>query len=277
MSIVTLAALRRMTALIPPIPHASGLSNRIVKPLYLTISRDPVELPVWNGLRMKLDPADALGGYLCFIPHLYDRWERGVIENHLRHDMTFVDLGANIGAYSLWASQFLSAEGGLVAIEASPSVFRTLEHNLRLNTIRAPWKAICKGVSDKQETLSFAQNIHGNAGGSGFLPESKGSAIPLECDTLLSVLLSNGIDRMNFLKVDIEGFELRVLRRFFQDVRGLPALKPEFVLVEIFEGPLRAAHANTAALLGVLDSAGYVTVEHHGNSLFRLRPDKSAR
>src|SRR5580658_10181849 len=94
--------LSALTRRIPDLPHASALSNRLVKPLWRRMHRGAFRVSVWKGVDMIVDPADALGGNLAFIPHLYDTWERQAIRDLLPEGGTFVDVGANIGAYTLW-------------------------------------------------------------------------------------------------------------------------------------------------------------------------------
>lgn len=262
--------LRGLAKLIPPITHATGLSNRIIKPLYCVLYSGQVTITIWGNIVITLDPCDCVGGNLCFIPHLYDRWERQVLAQYLRPNMTFVDLGANIGAYSLWASKFLGSKGEIVAIEADPITFKTLEHNLHQNRVNASIVAINKGISDQAEELPFSRNQTGNSGGNTFLASNVVSDF-IQCDTLLDVLIAAGVKEVNFIKINIEGFELKVLNKYFKDVEDSPNLKPEFLLIEIFEGPMGQDNNYLLDVFALLETQGYEAIEHRGNSLFRLK------
>lgn len=267
---LSLTILRTLASFIPPFPHASGISNRLIKPLYCWLSHGPVTVTIWNGTRLMLNPCDCIGGNLCFIPHLYDRWERRMLAKYLKPDMTFVDLGANIGAYSLWVSRVLGVNGEIVSIEADPEIYRVLVHNLELNCIDANVTTIRSGVSDAEEDLPFSRNLTGNAGGSSFLSGGE-SALSIHCNTLSTLLNESGVRKVDFIKIDIEGYELRVLRKYFDDIQDSPALKPQFFLIELFEGPLSNDNIYIKAILALMENEGYFAIEHRGNSLFRLK------
>jgi predicted methyltransferase len=88
---------------------------------------------------------------------LTGRWEpflsRFVLDT-LRPGDTFVDLGANIGYYSLLASRLVSEKGRVYAIEGSPSIFERLTENVALNKM-TNITAIHAIVSDKQGSRPF--------------------------------------------------------------------------------------------------------------------------
>jgi FkbM family methyltransferase len=264
-----LTVLRGLTRLIPPLPHASGLSNRIVKPFYNAFHRGRVTIPVWGGMLATVDPADAMGGNLCFIPHLYDRWERRLLSRYLRPDSVFVDVGANIGAYSLWAGLFVSEGGTIVSIEADPDTFRTLTANLECNRLRARLVPLQVGVSDRPEVLWIRRSTTNAAGNTLIESENSGPSVP--CKTLYAVLEEAGIRRVDFLKVDVEGMDLKVLRKYFEETASHPDMHPALALVEILEGPAAKRPGYMQEMIDMFASNGYDAVEHRMNSLFRRR------
>ena len=64
--------------------------------------------------------------------------------------MTFIDLGANIGAYSLWASKYLGPSGMTRAIEADPITFHKLTINFSQNHLDPQVLMVNSGISDKE-------------------------------------------------------------------------------------------------------------------------------
>src|SRR5580704_12313131 len=72
-----------LTRRLPDFPHASGLSNRVVKPLWARTHRGVYRVRVWEGVDMIVDPAEGIGGNLAFIPQLYDVWEREALRTRL--------------------------------------------------------------------------------------------------------------------------------------------------------------------------------------------------
>lgn len=264
-----LKLLRMLTMLIPPLPFASAISNKIVKKLYCALFSGEATVIIWGDITMTLDPCDCVGGNLCFLPHLYDRWERSVLAQYLKPEMTFIDLGANIGAYSLWASKYLGPSGTIIAIEADPVTFHKLTTNLNQNHLDSQVLMVNSGISDKEEELDFFRNTSDNAGANSFVV-AHGEKVKVKCNSLAEVLNSLQVMKVDFLKIDIEGFELKVLKKFLHDAKKLPSLKPEYLLIEIVEGPLWQNKKLLSDMLELLRCNDYILEGQKGNSLFRL-------
>ena len=126
---IELSLMRIIGRCLPPIPHATAVVNRILKPIYLRKPRSVVVAKAW-GFSFRLDPAEAIDGGILFYPHLYNRAEFMWLRDVLKPTDFFVDVGAYIGAYALIASRHCRR---IAAIEANPEVFRTLTENIRLN------------------------------------------------------------------------------------------------------------------------------------------------
>lgn len=210
-----------------PRVRGAGAAANLLKRVYLRKNRGPVDADVF-GMTMRLDPQECIDGGILFYPHLYERTEVRFMLEHLRPGDCFLDVGANIGFYSLLASRAVGAHGRVIAIEADPINCDKLVGNLRLNGIRNV-TAVCVGVSDKQERLGLGINATGNRGGNSFLSLGR-VTIPVECQPLSAILERHGVEAIAGAKFDIEGFEYRVLRQFFSDVG--PKLHPQFLIVE---------------------------------------------
>lgn len=123
----------------------------------------------------------------------------------------FVDVGANIGYFSLLASSLVGDTGRVVAIEASPNIFRALNEHLALNRIRNV-RTVNVAVLDQRGTVSLFRGEQGNVGqtttraaaGRNFECEVK--AEPLE-----QVLTAEEVSRARIIKIDVEGAEWAVV------------------------------------------------------------------
>jgi FkbM family methyltransferase len=260
--------LRWLTMRIPPIPHASGLSNRIVKPFWLRIAREqPVVLPVWGKTRMLLHPADTVGGNLTFIPQLWDRWERNYIRTWLKPGAVFIDVGSNIGAYSLWAAEIVGPAGTVIAIEPDPETAEILRRNIALNRWQSVISVCRMGVSDREEILLLERPCTGDMGVTRLVSGCGGGGAPIACLTLATILRQAGVSRVDMLKIDIEGSETRVLREFFKETQSEIQLRPEHLLVEFDEGPL--SQADKRSLAELIRANGYKLVHSGPNAVFR--------
>ncbi len=217
---------------------------------------------------MILDPADCVGGNLAFIPHLYDRWERAAIAKYLPAGGVFVDVGSNVGAYALWAARHAGKTGTVIAIEAEPENYRTLVENVRLNGFADRVIALEAGVSDQESILTLSCNRTGNRGAHSFTRVSP-AGVPVRCSTLDRFLEEARIHHVDMMKMDIEGFELRVLSAFFQRVPPASPLRPRFLLVEIDGGP--APEGEKQTLVRLLLDEGYRVLRKGSNWLFERR------
>ena len=232
-----------------PIIRGSGvLVNRLFKPIYCRKNRSSIWVDV-HGFAMYLNPGECVDGELLFAPQLYDRREISYLNENLRAGDTFVDAGANLGIYALLASRAVHDSGTGVAIEADPENFRRLTMNVDENKItNIVLRQI--GISDKEETLSLKLNTTGNRGGNSFAACGSGQAVDVPCMPLLDILEQQGIERIKGIKLDIEGFEARVLRAFFRNADSV--LHPGFVIVEV-----NPVYSDLGSPVDILQDHGY--------------------
>ena len=253
------------------VPHCSAIGNRLLKPIYKAIfGQTWITSEIWDGIVMEVNPSEAIGGNLYFSSHLYDRDERTWIAEMMGNQGTFVDVGANIGAYSLWAHSCMKHGGRIVAIEADPENFQVLRGNLKRNGVAEQVIAINMGVSDAPGSLTFYRNTRGNNGGNSFQAQEGNEPIgDLPVRPLHEILVEAKVLHVDFMKMDIEGFELRALTRFFVDcVMPGPDLRPSCLLVELDEGPRGNDRMYREQLMGLLAENDYACAKEGKNALF---------
>jgi len=252
--------LRMLCRAVPPLPHATAIGNRVLKPVYLRKPRHDVLVDTL-GLQMRLNPYEAIDGAYLFHPHLYDRAEVRFLQRHLRPGNVFVDVGAHIGFYALLGARAVGSRGTVVAIEPDPVSYERLRWHVIANGSHQVM-TVNLGVSDREEQRELAIQVHGNRGGSSFRTASD-VVERVACRPLAAILDDLDVQRVTGMKLDIEGFERRVLDRFFADAP--PDLRPEFMIVE---GQGRSSGSGDAALLHLLGRNGYrLRSSHVGNAL----------
>jgi FkbM family methyltransferase len=143
----------------------------------------------------------------------------GVWEPHLTHWIsyrlapgdTFIDVGANIGYFSLLASQRVGGSGAVVALEASPTTFRALENNLARNHVHNV-RAANVAVSDAEGMLQLFQGPQHNIGETT-LVRQEGFAFECEVKSapLSALLRPEEVRRARLIKIDVEGAEWPVV------------------------------------------------------------------
>jgi FkbM family methyltransferase len=189
-------------------------------------------LPLWirPGL-VWLARNDALGDQL--FTREFERNERDFVASFIGPGMVAVDVGANAGLYSMIAAKRAGPSGRVIAFEPSPRELRQLRTHLRLNS--------CANVVIEEVALGDAIGhgdllvVEGHETGcnSFHLSESDAAATrPLRVviSTLDEYYRQGRLPRVDFIKLDVEGAELSVLRgaaRLFHDLR--PVLLCEIV------------------------------------------------
>lgn len=221
------AAVARITA---GVPRVKGLGMLLALPAnYFRGWNQEVEATVF-GSRMLLNSSDYLSNIVLFTPHYYDRHERALIAKIVRRGDYVVDVGANIGIYTLMLARRVGPDGKVLAVEAEPANAARLNRNIALNAMA--WITACPcGVSDKEELLPMSLNTAGNAGAHSFVAKSDGAdagAEPIKCVRLATLVDPGRAPR--FMKIDVEGFEYRVLKAYFEDVEE--ALRPDYIMLE---------------------------------------------
>jgi FkbM family methyltransferase len=140
----------------------------------------------------------------------------------MKENETFVDVGANVGSYTLSAAKEYKDKGvKIIAVEAQPDNYRALCRNIQINNFRNV-KTINKAVTDHKGNVTlyeFHDGIHVDSSryslyDKAFLPENNilhagGNLLRLDCDTLDNMLHDQRVDVM---KIDIEGAEVMALK-----------------------------------------------------------------
>ena len=208
----------------------------------------PVDTRVW-GHRLRLFPDRSISeARTLFLPRSWDRTERKRIAKWVRPGFTFVDVGANVGAYSFWILSLIDRSGRVVTVEPNPDLARQLRYNVRINRAHDRMQVVeaAVGATRGHGALSVEAGnsgegrLVGPGDGAGEPPgQAAGSAgaptIPVRVVTLADIVEDAGLDRIDCLKVDVEGHEADVLQPF---LRSAPrTLWPRHLVVELKRGP----------------------------------------
>jgi FkbM family methyltransferase len=148
---------------------------------------------------------------------------------------TFIDIGANIGLYSIALSKYFDR---IIAFEANPITFKVLEANLALSETRNV-RPFCEGVSSQMRCASLYTPIDGHLGWATLNANHHGAETivaetTIHLDTLDSLLKKAGFeqDPISLIKIDVEGHEADVL----QGAMGTLNRWGPIVLVEVLAG-----------------------------------------
>lgn len=185
-------------------------------------------------------------------------WEPNLtsfLSTRLRQGDVFVDVGANIGYFSLLASRLVGPDGKVIAIEASPNIFAMLSQNLTRNQTTNV-QATNVAISDVHGTTKLFLASASNIGQTGTVsrPGSR-----YECDVTtapLDAVLGIDAGRVRFVKVDVEGAEWPVLQGMRELLRnGAPGLE---VFVELTPKSLRDCGRSADDVLVMFAAFGFL-------------------
>jgi FkbM family methyltransferase len=226
------------------------------------------------GSRMRLyADGNASEKRLMTSPQFFDPDELAILEQALKPDFVFVDIGANAGTYTLFVASRVGPGGRILAVDPHPVARQRLQCNLDLNSIG--WVSIASvALSDTTGTLQLHINDR-NIGSSSLDADidagSRKRAIEVPARTLLSLVEEEGFTRIDAIKVDVEGVEDRILAPFFGTAPS--ALWPRLLLME----DNRSAWKSD--LLALLRQSGYaVVLETDGNIIMvHERIDRPAK
>ena len=228
-----LRCMRTVTTRLPRMWGVGNISNALRR-LYNRKRREMCVAPVFD-FKMMLDPHEDIDGHLLFAPQLYDPYEVGLLQEVIQPGGLFVDIGANIGFYSLVASGLVGPAGRVIAVEAVPSTFEQLKFNIDLNSVSERCTLVNQGVSDREEVLELAvpdgESLYRNRGANSFLHPGSRETTLVDCGPLKQILDDYGVERISAMKVDIEGFEWRVFSSYLADVPD-PASLPQLLVIE---------------------------------------------
>lgn len=169
----------------------------------------------------------------------------------IRPGATVLDIGANIGSFSLIAARQAGPQGKVYAFEPGPDNFEILNRNIRLNQY-TNIVAIPKAVGDKSQAVTFSladcPGVH-----SLFPPPhvTTLSTIVVECITVDAFLNGESVD---VIKMDIEGSEPYALEGMKQTVARSRSLT---LFVEMNPASLSQAGVEPEALLAKLEGLGF--------------------
>ena len=170
--------------------------------------------------------------------------ERAFFEQHIRPGMNVAEAGANIGIYTLVLSRLVGPEGRVFAFEPDPHLFACLRGNLEHAGVTNVELHNCAlGSAPGKLTLAWAGL---NSGETHLSRDPQAGALQVEVLPLDTVLAGR---RLDFFKLDVQGWELEVLHGMTGLFAANPALR---LFIEYWPVGLRRAGIEPSALLDYL-------------------------
>lgn len=200
-----------------------------------------------NGILFTLD----LSEYMQWVIYFGIVSEpREALYRLVKPGMHVLDVGANIGETTLRFVQLTGPEGRVISFEPFPETFKTLQTHITLNNAGKNVTPVNKALGENAATLSM-NTARGNSGGNNIA--MAGGKIPVEVIRLDDWMKDHKELMPALIKIDVEGFELKVLRGATETLHHFsPAL-----FVEINPLFLQRADDSADELLTYLAQQGY--------------------
>lgn len=194
----------------------------------------PVDI-LHQQMKYRLYPQDNVTDRkLLFGSRYRDRDELEGLRQAVTGGGTLVDIGANIGHYTLMAAAF--GAGRIVAIEPNPDALERLGFNVDANGLQHCVDVVQSALGESEGEATLYVPVDGDMGG-GRLSDRNiaGRQVKVKIRPLASVLQELGIGHVDALKIDVEGMEDRVLLPFFENAPA--SLWPRFIIIEHTSAP----------------------------------------
>ena len=148
---------------------------------------------------------------------IYDPYHRMKIK---QRDVV-VDIGAHIGTFAIMAGRKTGKKGRVIAYEPVPETFEVLRRNIQINSLKKivyPYKRCISGKSGKKALFLFKKDneplFHSSSlyrEQSDAITATTSEALEVECITLKDIFESNGLNKIDVLKIDCEGEEYKII------------------------------------------------------------------
>lgn len=223
------------------------------------------------GIKVMIYPGDEASSELYFTGFV-DPNEFVFLNDLLKPGMVFLDVGANLGLYTLFAASKVGESGQVVSVEPSSREFARLRTNCSLNPFQNV-VLVKAAMSDSAGfgALKIARSDHAghNTLGEFIYPETVLETIEqVELRTIDSVVNSEEMARIDVIKIDVEGGEWKAFRGAQST---LSELRP-VVLFESQDASLTHQNRSTVAALEYLESFDYMIYSFSGAAnLVQLR------
>lgn len=227
--------------------------------------REPVDL-VRDGLRLRVYPWDnTVEIKLLFASRARDRKELEFLAQHCDARGTFLDVGANVGFYSL--AMVSRGAGRVLAVEPLPTAHERMRFNIEANGFAGRIEAVQAALGAETTTVKITEMV-GDLGGSSIVRDNlPGRSIEVRMLPLLDLLQEQTIRRVAAMKIDVEGMEDRVLAPFLGTAPR--SLWPRAVVIEHSHG-----EDWQEDVLGLMGEAGYREVRRNRSNAFLLIPEE---
>jgi FkbM family methyltransferase len=203
------------TVVLKPRP-LRNLTNRILRAIV-------PEYVIRHKAKIFLDPEDpVLSGALTL--RVFEGPETDFFLGAIKPGMTFLDIGANVGYYTALALSVMGENGRIVSVEPNPQSFKYLLKTVVANNGKNV-SCVQKGASDKAGSMTLFLNLDNHADNRFYSNDMSGSSCEVDVETVDKILEGAGVSKVDFIKIDVQGFEGHVLSGMKETIKRSPKVQ----------------------------------------------------
>jgi FkbM family methyltransferase len=241
-------------------PGLRAALQKVYQPLYRALEPSGLITAQVGGSRISAHPGQRDLALILLGEGEWDRQQTRLFESLLVPGMTFVDVGAHIGYYTLLGAHRVGPRGRVYAFEPAPENFRALQRNISqngLSNVVAESLAVTGQSGRAQLTVSETDSASHSLAGS----LASGRKVEVETTSLDEYFAGNDTP-IDVVKLDAEGAEPEIL----EGMQQILARNPDVVLfVEIYPRAMEALGRSPEAFLERLRQLGFALVPFDEN------------
>lgn len=204
-----------------------------------------------NGVVMKAGTTRGKGMWCAVAGVEFEPELRWAIDR-LEKDAVFIDVGANVGAFTLHCAKKVGPGGKVISFEPGDGAFEKLQSNVKENGFGRTIELLKVGAGDKDCTMVLAGNheawftLH---------LSTEGDGPSVDVRSIDSVVRERGLGRVDLIKVDAEGFEPQVFQGAAETIqRFKPAIIFENINLNSCESARNIMKENGYRIMMLRDS-----------------------
>jgi len=222
---------------------------------FLKSQKKPVD--IGNGLKMYFDYTNPRLSHIVYDVDIEETASKQAFLDLIDDGDIVIDVGANIGEYSLIAAQKVKEHGKVISIEPLKETAQTLTKHFQLNNF-TNYEVITKVIGNETKKVNLYKQMAGGTMGfvdSTLIGRKFEKVDEVEMTTIDEILSTRNIENVKIMKIDIEGYEFELLKGAKNSLQNK---KIENMMIEVHINYLKEKGISEKQFYDYLTKQGYV-------------------
>jgi FkbM family methyltransferase len=234
------------------------LSNTKLGILFMKFLRSQkTSIDIGHGVKMYFDYTNPRLSHIVYDDDIEEGVSKQAFLDLIDDGDIVVDVGANIGEYSLIAAQKVKQNGKVISIEPLKETAQTLTKNFQLNNF-TNYEVITKVIGNENKKVNLYKQMAGGTMGfvdSTLIGRKFEKADEVEMTTIDEILSTRNIENVKVIKIDIEGYEFELLKGAKNSLKNK---KIKNLIIEVHINYLKEKGISEKQFYDYLNQQGYV-------------------